>query len=319
MNESPTLEINRRPPENGELAATSDLESSAVELSTITGASFNSHMEAQFRLAAELLETQGAGGYRIRSYRRAADALHFMPEPLCKIYRKNGIPGLIAIPTIGESLAQAIADTVDFGSWRWLDRLRGDVAPERVLCTVAGIGPGLAAKIHDRLGIESLEDLELAAHDGRLALIEGFGHKRVNSVMDSLAGRLGKIRPLEPADPEWVEPVVKNLPPRTELLEVDREYRERALRGELTTIAPRRFNAQNERWLPILHTVRGGRHYTAMYSNTARAHQLGRTNDWVVIYNDEPHGGQWTAVTAVAGPGKGERVIRGPVAPAARD
>ncbi|NNF53769.1 MAG: DNA-binding protein [Acidimicrobiales bacterium] len=314
MNEAPAPETSARPTAHHQPVAKSRSSDLSAEESTIASAPFNSHMEAQFRLAAELLEAQGAGGYRIRSYRRAADALHFMTEPLCDIYRKSGIPGLIAIPTIGESLAQAIADTVDFGSWRWLDRLRGDVAPERVLCTVAGIGPGLAAKIHDRLGIESLEDLELAAHDGRLAIIDGFGPKRVQSVIDSLAGRLGRIHPLEPTDPEWVEPAVRNLPLRDELLDVDREYRERAARGELTTIAPRRFNPQHERWLPILHTVRGGRHYTAMYSNTARAHQLGRTNDWVVIYNDEPNGGQWTAVTATTGPNRGERVIRGPVA-----
>lgn len=317
MNQATALQTNSPPTGIHEFLAKDEFSDRTVKQPTIASASFNSHMEAQFRLAAELLEAQGAGGYRIRSYRRAADALHFMEEPLCDTYRKSGTPGLIAIPTIGESLAQAIADTVDFGSWRWLDRLRGDVAPERVLCTVAGIGPGLAATIHDRLGIESLEDLELAAHDGRLALIEGFGHKRVQSVVDSLAGRLGRIHPLEPTDPEWVEPVVRNLPPRDELLDVDREYRESAERGELITIAPRRFNAQHQRWLPILHTVRGERHYTAMYSNTARAHQLSRTHDWVVIYNDEAHGGQWTAVTATVGPKLGERVIRGPVAPAA--
>ena len=53
---------------------------------------------------------------------------------------------------------------------------------------------------------------------------------------------------------------------------------------KLATIAPRRFNPTGESWLPVLHTSRGDWHVTALYSNTARAHELGRTRDWVVLY-----------------------------------
>jgi hypothetical protein len=42
-----------------------------------------------------------------------------------------------------------------------------------------------------------------------------------------------------------------------ELLDVDQEYREKAERGELRVIAPRRFNPTREAWLPVLHTQRG--------------------------------------------------------------
>jgi hypothetical protein len=216
------------------------------------------------------------------------------------------VPGLVAIPTIGEALALAIADLVDDGRWRWLERLRGEVDPEAVLATVAGIGPGLAARIHQELGIETLEDLELAAHDGRLARVEGFGAKRVQSVVDSLAGRLGPRR-ARAAEPQSGA----GSPSTAELLDVDREYRRKASTGALPTIAPRRFNPAHDRWLPILHTARGDRHYTAMFSNTARAHELGRTDDWVVIYSDTPGEGQWTVVTETRGPREGARVVRG--------
>src|SRR5947209_1109609 len=65
-------------------------------------------------------------------------------------------------------------------------------------------------------------------------------------------------------------------PPIDELLDVDREYRERARSGSLRTIAPRRFNPLRLKWLPVLHTRRGTRDYSALFSNTARAHQLHR-------------------------------------------
>lgn len=49
---------------------------------------------------------------------------------------------------------------------------------------------------------------------------------------------------------------------------------------------------------PILYTRRGDRHYTALFSNTGRAHALGRTRDWVVLYLAGDAGeGQWTVVT----------------------
>lgn len=283
----------------------------------IKDASFNDEIASQFCRAADLLQVQGADGHRIRAYRRAADSLHYLKVPASEIYRQKGIGGLVAIPTIGEALAQAIADVVDFGSWRWLDRLSGSVDPESVLCTVAGIGPSLAARIHDQLGVESLEDLELAANDGRLGKVRGFGPRRVQAVAESLAGRLRygvratfSDRPERPGQSA-------SLPSAEELLDVDREYRERAGRGELALLTPKRFNPDKLAWLPILHTTRGDRHYSAMYSNTAKAHQLGRTRDWVVIYRDDAQGGQWTAVTSsrpTLAAGRGSRVIKGPVA-----
>jgi hypothetical protein len=100
-------------------------------------------------------------------------------------------------------------------------------------------------------------------------------------------------------------------PPVADLLAVDREYRRKAAAGLLRTIAPRRFNPEHESWLPILHTSRGERDFTALFSNTARAHRLGRAHDWVVIYYNEPAGGQVTVVTEYAGPLRGRRVVRG--------
>ncbi len=62
----------------------------------------------------------------------------------------------------------------------------------------------------------------------------------------------------------------------------------------------------------MLHTQRGARHYTALYSNTARAHELGKTHDWVVLYYDGERGErQCTVITAQRGPLKDRRIVRG--------
>jgi hypothetical protein len=105
-----------------------------------------------------------------------------------------------------------------------------------------------------------------------------------------------------------------DMPSVEELLDVDREYRERAAAGTLHRIAPRRMNPRHEAWLPILHTTRGPRHYTALFSNTPNAHQQGQTHDWVVLYFDRGGSGgehQCTVITARFGALAGHRIVRG--------
>jgi len=104
-----------------------------------------------------------------------------------------------------------------------------------------------------------------------------------------------------------------NLPGVGLLLDVDREYREKAASGVLKKIAPRLFNPDHNAWLPVLHTRFGPWRFTALYSNTYRAHELHRTHDWVVIcFDDGEHGeGQQTVVTEWRGTLEGRRVVRG--------
>lgn len=256
---------------------------------------------------ARLLEDQGANPFRIRAYRRAADTLRHLDRSVADVLAAEGVEGLERLPTIGNQLARQIALAVRFGRSPVLDRLRGEADPVELLASVPGIGPVLAERLHHELDVHTLEDLEVAAHGGRLRALRGFGDKRVTGVVESLATRLGRTRRYLPA----AGPAG---PPVAELLDVDREYRQRAEAGELRTLAPRRFNPHGHAWLPVLHTQRGARHYTALFSNTARAHRLARTRDWVVLYWDGEDGaeGQATVVTArEAGLLSGLRVVRG--------
>lgn len=51
---------------------------------------------------------------------------------------------------------------------------------------------------------------------------------------------------------------------------------------------------------------------TALFSNTARAHQLGKTRDWVVLYYDgRGRERQCTIITSEWGPLQGRRIVRG--------
>lgn len=266
----------------------------------------NGAIAARLDEVAELLEAQGANRFRVRAYRSAAQTLRGLDRPVRAILDEEGVAGLTSLPGIGASLGRSIERLARTGRLGLLLRLRGQAGPEHLFVTLPGIGLETASRIHEQLGIESLPELEAAAYDGRLARVPGMGPKRLRGVREALAGRFRRPAAVP------VSPPLAEQPPVAELLEIDCEYRDLARVGRLPRIAPRRLNPTGDAWLPVLHTERGPRHYTALYSNTARAHDLGMTHDWVVLYRDDHGGhGQWTAITARYGPLRGRRIIRG--------
>lgn len=265
----------------------------------------NQAIADRLRELADLLAAQEANPYRVRAYRRAADWIEAHDAPIARIAEQAGREGLIALPTIGAGIADGILQLLETDRLGQLERMRGQTDPEDVFATLPGIGEKLARRIHDTLHVDSLAELEVAAHDGRLAEVPGVGPRRAEMIRATLAERLGRTR--RRASPDAPAPEVATL------LDVDAEYRRKAQAEALPRIAPRRFNPRNEAWLPILHTEREPWQFTALFSNTARAHELDRTRDWVVLYYQTDHEpeGQCTVVTETRGPLEGMRVVRG--------
>ena len=258
-----------------------------------------------------ILRSQHASHYRVRAWEQGADFVRAHGEAMVDILERGGRKALIDLPFIGRSLAAAIDELAHTGRLGTLERLRGSVSPEDLFTTIPGIGDDLAHAIHAHLHVETLEELELAAHDGRLATVPGIGHRRAAAVRDHLDALLSRSRrrrsrPAQPA------PTAMEVPPVAMVLELDAQYRAQAEAGALPTISPHRFNPDDEAWLPVLHATRDDWHLTLLFSNTARAHQLGRTRDWVVVYFEhDGHEDQCTVVTEYRGLLAGRRVIRG--------
>ena len=255
---------------------------------------------------ADLLEAQGEDGFRIRAFRRASETIVSLARPLRDIFEAEDFDGLTALPGIGRGIGAAIVEMLTTGRWAQLERLKGESAPEQLFRTLPGVGPVLARRLAEDHDLESLEDLEEALRHGAPG-IEGIGPRRRKALEAILSERLGRRLRRAPAHP------AASPPPVGMMLDVDRMYRERAAAGTLRKIAPRRFNPDGEAWLPILHARHGDWHFTALYSNTGRAHDLGRTRDWVVIYHHLADGPEerCTVVTETHGPMAGERVVRG--------
>ena len=266
---------------------------------------FNQLAAERLREAASLLASQDDNPFRVAAYRRAAEAIAGLDQDLRGLFEAGGIKALTEIPGVGPRIAGGLAELVRTGRWTYLERLRGSTEPRDVFRAIPGIGPALATRLHETLHVETLEQLETALHEKAAKSVAGIGPRRLAMLRAALSQMLARIRAVRTGPTD--EPSVDTL------LDVDREYRTRVKAGALRKIAPKRFNPKGEAWLPILHTQRGKWHFTALFSNTARAHELDKVQDWVVLYFHSDSGGeaQRTVVTETHGALRGQRVVRG--------
>lgn len=266
-----------------------------------------------FEQVADLLEIKAENYYRIRAYREAAQTIRSLERAIIEILKCDGRAGLEKLPHIGQHLSLSIEELLQTGELSLLKLLLAEVSPEDVFKLIPGIGDVLAHRVQQELGIETLEELELAAHTGKLDTVPGFGSSRTRLVRDALETILNRSSRQRMRVNRWREiQTTYTVPPVGLILDIDAEYRRLAGAGQLPMIAPRRFNPTGKRWLPVMHTERDGWWFSALYSNTARAHELGKTHDWVVVYYEHNgYQGQCTVVTETRGERRGQRVVRG--------
>ena len=122
---------------------------------------------------ADLLETQNANPFRAPAYREGAQTVRNTDKPLADFVQQDRLDELTDLPNIGKGIAAFIAEYVTDDKSNVLDDLQAQVSPESVIAQVAGIRKSLAERIVEQLHIQTLPELEEAAHDGRLAAVEG--------------------------------------------------------------------------------------------------------------------------------------------------
>ncbi len=251
---------------------------------------------------ADYLEGEDTNVHRVRAYRRAAEAVLAEAQSLSEIVAEKGRAGLEELPGIGARLGYTIEGLIRTGAFHTLKPDAGPIGPEQSLTSLPGIGRQLAHKLHELLGISTVDELERAAHEGRLDRA-GVGPKRLRGLMDALDERLQRTRSSESLPGE---------PSVAALLAIDEAYRRRAEDASRPPLSSIRFDPEPESWLPIYVEDREGWHCRAQFSNTALAHRLGKTRDWVAVsFHDAFHSSQRTIVTETRGDLRGRRVVRG--------
>jgi DNA polymerase (family 10) len=132
---------------------------------------------------ADILELKGVE-WKPRAYRKAAQSVETLGEPIVAIYERGELQD---IPGIGESIAEKIQEIIEKGKLEYLEDLRSEF-PEgiRELENIEGIGPKSALTLHAKLGIQTLDDLEKAARQGKIRELKGFGETVEKNILEGI-------------------------------------------------------------------------------------------------------------------------------------
>lgn len=136
---------------------------------------------------AVLLELKGENPFKSRAYVNAARTLENLNESLAQVVTENRLG---EIKGIGEALQKKITELVTTGKLAYFDELKAATPPGLVaMLEIPGIGPKKIKAVHDELGIKTVEELEQACRDGRIAGLKGFGEKTATNICEGIARR----------------------------------------------------------------------------------------------------------------------------------
>jgi len=154
----------------------------------------NADIARHFEELAALYELDGAVVYRVLAYRNAAKAIRDSGVSVAELAAQGRAAELAGV---GKTIAEKIDVLLETGSIPSAEKLKGRIPAGLVEVTrIPGLGPKRARVLHEKLGIESLDDLRAAVEDGRLRDVQGFGAKAEENLLHALeAGADGRPKP----------------------------------------------------------------------------------------------------------------------------
>src|SRR5436190_1911431 len=134
-----------------------------------------------------LLELKGENPFKTRAYQNAARALETLNEPLTKLVSESRLG---EIKGIGEGIQKKIAELVTTGKLAYYEELKASVPPGLFeVMEIPGVGPRKIKTLYEQLGIDTVEKLETACQDGRVAALKGFGAKTALNICEGINRR----------------------------------------------------------------------------------------------------------------------------------
>ncbi len=145
----------------------------------------NVDIAAVFESIAGLLELKGDNKFKIRAYARAAVIIRHLPEEMDMMHEEG--KDFKDVAGIGDAIAAKSMELITTGRLRFYEELKAQL-PDGIisLMDIPGIGPRTAYRVATELGIGTVEQLEAAISDGRLAGLERMGEKTAANILHAI-------------------------------------------------------------------------------------------------------------------------------------
>ena len=136
---------------------------------------------------AVLLELKGDNPFKIRAYSGGARVLEMMEEDLGDVIAEERLD---AIKGIGSALVDKIKTLYATGELEYYTKLRDSIAPGLIeMLEIPGLGGKKVKKLHDAIGVESIDALQAACESGKVEALKGFGKKSAEKILSGIANR----------------------------------------------------------------------------------------------------------------------------------
>jgi DNA polymerase (family 10) len=134
-----------------------------------------------------LLELKGENPFKTRAYGNAARAIENLAEPLEKLITEDR---LMEVKGIGEAISKKITELAQTGKLKYYEELKASIPPGLAeMLEISGLGPKKVKTLHDKLGIETIAELEAACKSGKVAELDGFGEKTAQNILEGIERR----------------------------------------------------------------------------------------------------------------------------------
>ncbi|HSA58334.1 MAG TPA: DNA polymerase/3'-5' exonuclease PolX [bacterium] len=133
---------------------------------------------------SELLELTGENPFKVRAYQNAARSLEGRSEAIEDLIASGKLGEL---PGIGEHIREKITILVNEGRLKYYEDLKKKI-PHGLLemIRIPGLGPKKARSLYEHLKVDTVEKLEKACRDGKVAQVEGFGEKSAQKILEGI-------------------------------------------------------------------------------------------------------------------------------------
>lgn len=145
----------------------------------------NKTVETMLLEIARILDLRGENPFKVRAYENAARAIASLEEDVATLIKEERLKH---IPGIGTSIREKLLELCSTGTLAYLEEIRAGIPPGVFdMMKIQGLGPKKTKALWEQLSITSLEELEKACRDDRIAELKGFGKKTQEKLLSGLS------------------------------------------------------------------------------------------------------------------------------------
>ncbi|MFM2413544.1 MAG: hypothetical protein RJB05_720, partial [Armatimonadota bacterium] len=155
----------------------------------------------RFRQIGDILEIKGENPFKIKAYRTACDTIDALEDNLADIDARGELQN---IPGFGPAIIGKTREFLSSGTCELWEKIKTDVPAGVIqLAGIRGVGPKVAVQVFKELSITTVDALEVAAQNGQLQVLSGFGAAKEKKLLDAIGAwrRIGSRVPLWKALP----------------------------------------------------------------------------------------------------------------------